>query len=225
MNRMVANLAMGLITLGAASGASAAIVVSLEPLGPAVNDGDLLTPENNREMTGWGAYKLVVSTDSGYIQGINVKDGERGIFAPMHQRWLGGAPSPTVATAQGGADSYLLYDSSKVLIAPFGDPVESIVADSPEFSDSVLYNYGIGDALEVNWGFTGGNRLQSVDVAYLVLQPTATVEFIGSITLATAATGGTLSLHYVSTTVAVPEPAGLGLLALGAVPMIRRRRA
>ena len=138
----------------------------------------------------------------------------------MHQHWLLGNPNPE-GTLTNNADSHLLTANANTKVAPIVE--DNSGTGSPLTHMSGLVTYGMGTYLRGAWGKDAAFHLPTWDIAYVVmkLDVDKPIRVTGEVDI-----GGTkVPIDQTVMVPAIPEPGSLSLLALGALGLIRRRRA
>jgi hypothetical protein len=210
----------------AALGASAsfgAVVATVTPLGtPADEFG-------TGPLTGYTAYKVRLTSDSGKITGVDFSaEGETGKSLTssvhgFHQVWFRNKGKNTASetdanrTAPTSYDSYFLFPGDSAANVAVG----SALTEDNDFTTSPLAPlnptptgtgdvYGGGNFMRGAWGIVGAAQTAQMDVAYLVISNAAAAAQPRLGTPAIATEGGTFRVP-----VEIPEPAALGLAAIG----------
>jgi hypothetical protein len=225
---MKSALVFGAALLATTSLANAAITVDVVNLG---------TPTNGTvTLTGYTAYRIsLTSTTGSNITSItlgNVSgDTTSGIFATMLQRASldpdAGTrtltPQSSVQNNQAGTNS---FDSHFLEVTPlltFGGFIEdntgANLPGSP--NDTATSDYGTGTFLKAS--YSPATFAPSVAVAYVVLPSTAGA-VINGFAATTDSGNPNLAFTGVIGSAPIPEPASLGVLALGGMALVARRR-
>ena len=143
---------------------------------------------------------------------------------PMHQIWAGGFyPTPMMDSAtyldanQQARDTHMLFFSS--IVGAVRLPVEDNVAGVGSYV-SGGFDQG-GAPLNFAIGILGDYQVANFAIAQIVLPVTAKGVEPVTVTLKIAKRGGQDSIE---TVFDIPEPMTLGLLAVGAVGLVIRRR-
>lgn len=227
--------------LGFAANASAAVTFTW------VNDGAPTVPASlsPTTMNGWTGYTLHVTSDSGNITAVDFTTvNGAAITGIMAQRtpdndgtgtYNAADDSSATGTANNSAtninnsDSHFLPLAANIAVGtalaetftgPGNNPYASF-SSTPGNPTAAFY--GVGNQLSGAFGVVATAQSNSMDLAYIVVQNGTQVSFANA---SVATTGGTFTgLTSTSPNSApAPEPASLGVLALGGLALIARRR-
>lgn len=246
--RTISSLLAAAVVFGGVATANADFMVTATDITATALTGAATTPNGKLVAAGFKAYKLTV-TGTNSISGIDLKNGVGyGITSSINQKWN---VVPTIDTATGevlsntnqatpsgtafaGADSYMtVVFSGLALDAKFennslsGSPVPNVASGSTYDAENDVYApkngsaYGLGTTLTASGTFFAPLP-SSIDLAYLVVAPGATIHVVGGFTDAQAVK---TVVDQTLLSPPIPEPASLGLLALGALGLLGKRRA
>jgi len=183
----------------------------------------------------------VTSITAGQAISGGVLTGPTGFTGPMLQEWVpagrgtsptpvevpGKSVAPTNTTANNGGDwgvdsHFLTPAANQTGAIPLTEDNNLVnIAGMPANVTSVA-TFGTGSSLTGAYGLTPlSEQVPSVDFAYIVVPTGQAVNF--DLQIATNLNGGSLAT-ITGAIGAVPEPASLGLLGLGSLLMLRRRR-
>jgi hypothetical protein len=212
-----------------ATAASASVNLTVTSLG-AASDG-------TTTYSGFTAYKVTATTTNGAkinsitLGNFNSANPGAGVFGPFLQRWtsdgLGGfTTTPAVATLNGvnanSLDSHFLTTARTTeLITPTEDNNTINPAGGP--ADTATFDWGTGSSLTGVFGIPVANQASSIDVLYLVL-PNASSATVGGQISTDENTNYTVATTVGPAAAPIPEPASLGVLALGGMALLARRR-
>lgn len=227
--------------LASAACAALATVAQAAPVATVVNLG---VPDDGSSgpLVGYHAYKVSISTgDSSVLQGFDFSNegvaGKDFEFATpiMHQQWFQNKKVIFTSEVGDNINAATSYDS--FLIIPGNDPARISVGSaqiednnrttSPFAGSNPAPNTGVGDVfgggtfLRMAYGVVGAFQTSSNDVAYLVLSDAGVAQLPGGLlaTPAIATSAGTFPVE-----IRIPEPATAGLLGLGLLAGLARRR-
>jgi hypothetical protein len=228
--------AMGLAVAGLlASQASANVTVSWVNAGiPQATDagGNLLV------MNGYTAYIVRLTSSSGNITaydfGAANSGGIKGTFASVKQSNAGPLPdnnsNPAVESFDG--DTHFLGIAAQLTVgtAPavdFTTPGTNTYAVAP-FTGKT-WTLGSATTMTGAIGVQGAFQKSTVDVAYLVVKNGTSVNVAGTVGLAgfsgaEVQVQGESTKETISSVLGVPEPASLGVLTVGGLALLVRRR-
>jgi len=221
-------LLAGVAALGLATAANAAIIVN-------VTNAASQPPTGGTSGTlGSGYTGLVISLSNSTgkdITAIDLNNGvNAGFLGQLQQRWSGdvdedGFLDPTPigtalganGTVAGNLDSHFLFAAAN----QFADlPSENNNVSGSPLADTATADYGTGSFLKGTVALTAaGAATPSVNVAYLVIKNDQTITVSGFATERDNPTAIPFSK-----TIAVPEPASVGLLGMAAAGLFGRRR-
>lgn len=183
-------------------------------------------------LPGYKAYVLTAVSTQGKITAVDFASGAYGITGELHQDWVPGSKSNTATPFHPQTYEYDSYDTHFIFNDAGATANVTVVAGtafednsgtgSPVSGSNSITNgvyYGLGTQIEASFGINGnigGNQKEVTPIAYLVVAPSsAPLTVFGKIATENGA---------VEITAVVPEPATAGLLALGAVGLLARRR-
>ena len=243
MRRITQILAGAVVAAVGANAANATITVSVTqiPLAGTTFYGNVLNAN------GWTSFKITLTADAasqtvGGVDfatpngvGSNLSGNNWGIFGTFQQDWIpgkkGSTPTPTdVIPASNPNDGYDSFWTSAMNsgFSPVDNPSEDNnsvnVASNPPYNgspgaDDAFDDVGVGTFLKVSGSFTAGQQAV-LDVAYIIV-PTNLPWSIHGV----AADGTPQALKFpIDFSYPVPEPASLGVLALGGLAFLARRR-
>jgi hypothetical protein len=183
----------------------------------------------------WVGVKLTATEDTAglVLKGFDVS-GARGIFAPMHQRWVDSDFDTIFESTPTGAVTATTTGDSHLLIAANSQQGTTATEDNSGTGSPVPTDddeqYGLGTFVKGAWALDPANYGMALDFAYLVLK--ADVERIINLNIAVtrgpaaSSNNELVDMPNVQVVVpAIPEPASLSLLGLSALGLLRRRRA
>ena len=223
---VLASAAAAALLVGSASQAAVTVQATQITGGPSA--AAFLPSSTNAPLynNDWVGYKLTLVGDA-VITAVDFNTGTRGIFASMHQRWgldpitEEFVPNPDGTLTANTADSHFLAPLDSKLDAVASSEDNSGTGSPLTPSATILP--GVGTFLKGAWGIKEPFQTTAYDFAYIVVkasQPTQ-ITVRGQVSEA----GTARDIDTVINIPAVPEPASLSLLALGALGLIRRRRA
>ena len=180
---------------------------------------------------GYTGYKVTLTSATGVIHGADFDTagvaGKAFTNLTLHQRWVSATDPDTgittntlsaVGSSVIGSDSHFIYPTTVAQVAP---PYEDNSGLGSPLTGAGFV-YGLGNTLSGAWSYTAGDAA-SMDVAYLVIKNgTLPANALLATPFVLEIVGGQQFGAYVP--VAVPEPASLSLLGLGAMALIARRR-
>jgi hypothetical protein len=231
----------GLTVAALSTAANAAIIATVTPVNPP------LTNSFGETVTGYSAFILSLSGTSGeMVAAVNAGGaGTTGITGPLLQMWDYAAtakstsyfPTPTEFGTSGqgslgglngqdyGLDSHFLLNPTQLAVvnAPNEDNAAkhntpaTYAANTP--GDDGADVWGMGSFLTMNAGIAGPFQSSSVQIAYVIIPTGQSAHYdlqvsdaVGNVT----ALSGNIS--------GVPEPASLGMLAMGGAALLVRRK-
>lgn len=135
-----------------------------------------------------------------------------------------GSPSPFEnasalnTTARLNADTHLLFTDAE-LIAATTDATEGAIAAAAANDGSVRVQGFVSSLVSNDQGILGASQANQLDILQVVLAPGQSATLTGF-----AAVAGETEPRVLSATL-IPEPASLGLIAIGGLALARRRLA
>lgn len=235
MRKMKVIVAAAVVGLGFAGMAQAAPVLSAQ-LAAIQPPSSTATGAKS----GYSSFVVSIVSDIGQITAADFSTGANGVTSGgLVQRWTYDedaedfvqSPKSTQqganSTNSANLDSHWLQGGAlNVTIAEPGPATENQTAffgsaqgwpNAGEFLGGA--RYGTGTAMDWTFALDPSSQNTNVPLAYIVIPDTGSATFSGQVTVL-----GDPTPHPVSITVAVPEPASMGMLAVAACGLLGRRR-
>jgi len=214
--------------LGAATASQAGVIVEIENLGDPTTtaSGGITAP-------GFQAYlvRLVTTQPGELIQAVDFggsAGSPNGLTGQFLQRASindetqerSNTPQSVIrnnSNSSASLDSHFLPPAN--VRADVAAPAENNDLVNPPGSpaDTAANDYGTGTLMTATFGILGASQGSSLDLAYIVQDDTIVNRIVGSVNTS-------LGTFAVDSPIPVPEPASLGLLALGGLGLLARRR-
>lgn len=244
MRKVCAILGSAVALAAAASSAQAAVSLVIVPV----------TLTNATLSTNWTGYELKLVADAGQtVAGFDLTNGVTGITGNIHQRWtfnfdpdtgdpLPDNPSPTGnfptnPAAFAGSDSFFGFNQSLLLSNPnqLTEDNDQANGSNPPYTRSPIndgalvsggFDFGVGTSMTGSGVIASQNQPATLNLAFIIVPKGTAPSFNGVAHFQGVATDSNGGHTLIDQDIGgpVPEPASLGVLAMGTVALLAKRR-